>query len=163
MTPFPRRAAHDIIGREGNSLADAWAEGPATLHGFLTRGFPNMFIMPSPGQQSVVSVNFTLINVEAAAHVGATVKLLEKRGVRTFDVSQKAQDEYVAQVLSTYVAAYEVMESCTPSRQNFEGNPRAANPRSGSWGGGMGDLQGWVALLGEWRESGSFAGLELEF
>ncbi len=163
VTPFPRRAAHDIIGREGNSLADAWAEGPATLHGFLTRGFPNMFIMPSPGQQSVVSVNFTLINVEAAAHVGATVKLLEKRGVRTFDVSQKAQDEYVAQVLSTYVAAYEVMESCTPSRQNFEGNPRAANPRSGSWGGGMGDLQGWVALLGEWRESGSFAGLELEF
>ncbi len=163
VTPFPRRAAHDIIGRNGSSLADAWAEGPATLHGFLTRGFPNMFIMPSPGQQSVVTVNFTLINVEAAAHVGETIRLLEERGVRTFDVSQKAQDEYVAHVLSTYVAAYEVMESCTPSRQNFEGNPRAANPRSGSWGGGMGDLQGWVALLKEWRESGDFAGVELHY
>jgi cation diffusion facilitator CzcD-associated flavoprotein CzcO len=162
VTPFPRRAAHDIVGRGGVTLADAWAEGPVTLHGLVTRGFPNLFIMPSPGQQAVVTVNFTLINVEAAEHIGRTVKLLEERGVRSFDVSQDAQDEYVGSVLSKFVAAYEVMEACTPSRLNNEGNPRLANPRGGAWGGGMGDLHGWTALLREWRESGDLAGLELD-
>ncbi len=162
VTPFPRRAAHNIVGRHDIALADAWAEGPATLHGLMTRGFPNMFIMPSPGQQSVVSVNFTLVNTEAAEHVGETVKLLTQRSVRTFDVSQDAQDAYVESVLNKYVAAFEVMESCTPSRQNFEGNPRATNPKSGAWGGGMGDLHGWVKMLREWRKAGDLDGLELE-
>jgi cation diffusion facilitator CzcD-associated flavoprotein CzcO len=162
VTPFPRRAAHDIVGRGGVTLADAWAEGPVTLHGIVTRGFPNLFIMPSPGQQSVVTVNFTLVNVEAAEHIGRTVKLLEERAVRFFDVGQEAQDQYVESILGKFVAAYEVMEACTPSRLNNEGNPRSANPRSGAWGGGMGDLHGWIALLREWRESGDFAGLELD-
>ena len=128
----------------------------------LTRGFPNMFIMPSPGQQSVISVNFTLVNVEAAEHIGQTVKLLDERGVRVFDVAKEAQDEYVETVVGKFVMSFEVMESCTPSRQNFEGNPRAANPKSGSWGGGMGDFHGWLALFREWRGSGTFEGLELE-
>ena len=162
VTPFPRRAAHDIIGRGGLSVAEAWAEGPATLHGIMTRGFPNMFIMPSPGQQSVITVNFTLVNSEAAEHIGHTVKLLDERGVRIFDVSQEAQDAYVDFILSRYVAAFEMMEACTPSRVNFEGNPRAANPRSGSWGGGMGDLHGWIRMLAAWREQGEFEGLELD-
>lgn len=162
VTPFPTRAAHDIVGRGGVTLAEAWAEGPATLHGMLTRGFPNMFIMPSPGQQSVISVNFTLVNVEAAEHIGQTVKLLDEQGVRVFDVAQEAQDAYVESILGKFVAAFEVMEACTPSRVNFEGNPRAVNPKSGAWGGGMGDLQGWLTLLRAWRESGLFEGLELE-
>jgi cation diffusion facilitator CzcD-associated flavoprotein CzcO len=162
VTPFPRRAAHEIIGRGGISVAQAWSEGPATLHGLMTRGFPNLFIMPSPGQQSVVTVNFTLVNVEAAEHIAQTIKLLDARGVAVFDVSQEAQDAYVESVLSTFVAAYDAMESCTPSRQNFEGNPRALNPRSAAWGGGMGDLHGWIKLLKDWRESGDFPGLELD-
>lgn len=162
VTPFPRRAAHDIIGRGGISMAEAWAEGPATLHGLMTRGFPNMFIMPSPGQQSVVTVNFTLVNVEAAEHIGQTVKLLEASGRRVFDVSKESQEAYVETILNKFVAAYEVMEACTPSRQNFEGNPRAANPRSASWGGGMGDLHGWIRMLKDWREAGNFEGLEID-
>ena len=67
----------------------------STLHGMMTSGFPNMFIMPAPGQQAVITANITLINTEGAAHIGATVKLLEERGVRIFDVNEDAENEYV--------------------------------------------------------------------
>ncbi len=162
VTPFPRRAGHDIIGRGGVRMAEKWAPGVATLHGMMTSGFPNMFIMPAPGQQAVITANITLINSEGAAHIGATVKLLEERGVRIFDVKQEAEDEYVEEIVSRYVDASSVMAACTPSRLNFEGDPGSMNPRSGAYGGGRGDFLGFVDMLAKWRAEGDFAGLDIE-
>jgi cation diffusion facilitator CzcD-associated flavoprotein CzcO len=160
VTPFPRRAGHDIIGRGGVRLADKWAAGPATLHGMMTRGFPNFFMVPAPGQQGVISVNFTLVNCEGAEHIAATIKLLDERGVRVADVSEEAERDYVDRVVAKFKDASVVMEACTPSRLNNEGNPKGMNPRAGSYGGGRGDVVGWVKMLKEWREAGDFAGLE---
>ena len=53
------------------------------------------------------------------------------------------------------------MAVCTPSRLNFEGDPSAANPLQGTYGGGYGDVFGWRDLLREWRARDDFAGLEL--
>jgi hypothetical protein len=161
MTPFPRRAGHKIIGRGGVLLADKWESGASTLHGMMTRGFPNLFIMPCPGQQAVVTVNHTLITVEGAEHVGATVKQLEERKIKVFDVSSEAETEWKDKILSSYVDGSSVMAACTPSRINNEGNVSAVNPLSGSYGGGMGDLFGFRQMLIEWRDQG-LVGLELE-
>jgi cation diffusion facilitator CzcD-associated flavoprotein CzcO len=162
VTPFPRRAGHDIIGRGGLRLADKWAAGPATLHGMMTRGFPNFFMVPAPGQQGVISVNFTLVNCEGAEHIAAAIKLLDERGVRVADVSEEAERDYVDGIVAKFKDASVVMEACTPSRLNNEGNPKAMNPRAGSWGGGRGNLFGWIKMLKEWREAGDFAGLETD-
>ncbi len=162
LTPFPRRAGHEIVGRGGVRLAEKWAAGAATLHGMVTRGFPNLFIMPAPGQQAVISVNNTVIVEEGAVHIAGTVKLLEEQGIRVFDVSAEAEKEYVEEIVGSYKDASAVMEACTPSRLNLEGHPKDISPRSGAWGGGRGDLFGWVAMLAEWRERGDFAGLELD-
>jgi len=160
-TPLPRRAGHEIIGRDGLRLADKWAGGPNTLHGMMTRGFPNLFMVPAPGQQGVISVNFTLVNCEGAEHIAATIKLLDERRVRSFDVTAEAEEEYVAGIVGAYTDTSAVMEACTPSRLNNEGNPKATNPRGGSYGGGRGDLFGWIELLTRWREAGDFPGLEI--
>ena len=162
VTPFPRRAGHEIIGRGGIRLAEKWAAGPATLHGMMTRGFPNFFMVPAPGQQGVISVNFTLVNCEGAEHIAATIKLLDEQGIQVADVSEEAEREYVDGILATYQDVSLVMEACTPSRLNNEGNPKAMNPRAGNWGGGRGDLFGWIKMLKEWREAGDFAGLETD-
>ncbi len=135
-------------------LADKWAAGAATLHGMMTRGFPNLFIMPAPGQQGVITVNNTLIVEEGAEHIAGTVQLLEKRGVRVFDVSAEAEKEYVEQIVGSYKDASAVMEACTPSRLNLEGHPRRMNPRSGAWGGGRGDFFGWVTTAGRVARGG---------
>jgi cation diffusion facilitator CzcD-associated flavoprotein CzcO len=163
VTPFPRRAGHEIIGRGGVRMAEKWEPGVATLHGMVTSGFPNMFIMPAPGQQAVITANITLINTEGAAHIAATIKLLEERGVGVFDVKNEAEAEYVEQIVNKYVDASSVMAACTPSRLNFEGNPAAMNPRSGSYGGGRGDFLGFCQMLAEWRSKGDFEGLELDY
>src|ERR1019366_4943658 len=109
VTPFPRRAGHDIIGRGGLRLADKWAAGPATLHGMMTRGFPNFFMVPAPGQQGVISVNFTLVNCEGAEHIAATIKLLDERNIQVFDVSEEAERDYVDGVVAKYKDASVVM------------------------------------------------------
>jgi cation diffusion facilitator CzcD-associated flavoprotein CzcO len=162
VTPFPRRAGHPIVGRGGLTIAEKWKDGSSTLHGIVTRGFPNMFIMPSPGMQSVTTISITHLNVEGAAHIAATIAALDKAGVKVFDVSEEAEAEWVSTIESTARDTSAFMAACTPSRLNFEGDPSAANPRNGSYGGGYGDFYGWQALLKEWRERGDFPGFELD-
>src|SRR6202035_4800117 len=91
LTPLYRRVGHDIVGRNGVTLAEKWADGAASLFGMMSRGFPNMFVMPAPGQQAVVTLNYTQLAVLGAEFVGGAVKLLEDHDVEVFDVS--ADDE----------------------------------------------------------------------
>ena len=52
-----------LVGRDGVTLAEKWADGAASLFGMMSRGFPNLFVMPAPGQQAVVTVNYTQLAV----------------------------------------------------------------------------------------------------
>src|SRR5215468_2726614 len=45
----------DIVGREGRTLNQKWAEGPRTYLGLMSAGFPNLFIITGPGSPSVLS------------------------------------------------------------------------------------------------------------
>jgi len=47
--------AVDIKGRDGQSLAAKWADGPKTYLGLTTHGFPNFFTITGPGSPSVLS------------------------------------------------------------------------------------------------------------
>ncbi len=162
LTPLPRRAGHDIVGRNGLSLADKWAPGPASLFGMMTRGFPNLFVMPAPGQQSVVTVNYTQIAVLGAELIGGAVDLLEQRGAPVFDVSAEAEAEWTQQIVDSFVDGSAVMSACTPSRINQEGDPGSVNPRNGNFGRGFGDYFAYRELLRHWLEQGDLEGLELD-
>jgi cation diffusion facilitator CzcD-associated flavoprotein CzcO len=162
LTPLDRRAGHPVIGRRGITLAEKWKDGSSTLHGLVTRGFPNMFLMPAPGQQAVVTVNNTHLLVAGAEHIAKTIAKLRERGIAVFDVSEQAEADWVATIVSTYTDASAFMSACTPSRLNFEGNPSRANPRNASYGGGYGDFFGWRDLITAWRDEGNFVGLELD-
>ena len=162
LTPFPRRAAHDIVGRDGLTIAEKWKDGGATLHGIMSRGFPNFFIIPAPGQQAVVTVNITHTYTIGAEHIAATIALLEERGVKVFDVSARAEAAWVERIVSDWRDNRAFLAACTPSRLNFDGHPEAANPRSGTYGGVYGDVFAYQRLLEEWRARGDFAGLEID-
>jgi cation diffusion facilitator CzcD-associated flavoprotein CzcO len=162
LTPLYRRAGHEIVGRGGLTLADKWADGAASLFGMMTRGFPNLFVMPAPGQQAVVTVNYTQLAVLGAAFVGGAVGILERRGVKVFDVSAEAEEDWTQRVVDSFVDASEVMSACTPSRINLEGHPEALNPRNGNYGRGLGDYFGYREVLEGWLADGGCAGLELD-
>jgi len=163
-TALPRRAGHTIAGLGGLTLMEKWEHGSSTLFGMMSRGFPNMFFMPCPGQQSVVTVNHTLVTVIGAEHVAGTVRILDDRNVASFDVSEPAEADWCEKIRAGFVDASAVITSCTPSRGNFEGDPARALPENGSYGGEFGDFFGYVELLVAWRDSiaaGGDGGLEL--
>jgi cation diffusion facilitator CzcD-associated flavoprotein CzcO len=162
LTPLYRRAGHEIVGRGGVTLAAKWADGPASLFGMMSRGFPNLFVMPAPGQQAVVTVNYTQLAVLGAEFVGGAVGLLEKSGVEVFEVSAEAEASWTQKIIDSFVDGSAVMSACTPSRINNEGHPEAMKPRGGNYGRGMGDWFGYRDLLEQWLEAGKFEGLELE-
>jgi cation diffusion facilitator CzcD-associated flavoprotein CzcO len=162
LTPFARRAGHTIIGRGGITMEEKWQDGVVRLHGMATHGFPNMFIMPAPGQQAVTTHNFTHLMVIGAEHIAETVGLLEERGVKAFEVTEAAENAWTDIILSTARDNTAFMAACTPSRLNFEGNPSMLNPRSGAYGGGYGDVFGFQDLLADWRARGDFEGWELD-
>jgi cation diffusion facilitator CzcD-associated flavoprotein CzcO len=161
VTPLQRRVGHDIVGRGGTSLAEKWADGAASLFGMMSRGFPNMFVMPAPGQQSVVTVNYTQLAVFGAEFVAGVVTLLEKQGGAVFDVSADAEADWIRQIVDTFVDPSAVMSACTPSRLNNEGDPGAVRARDTNWGRGFGDFFGYRDLLEGWLASGELSGLDL--
>jgi cation diffusion facilitator CzcD-associated flavoprotein CzcO len=161
LTPFPQRARHPIVGRDGITMEEAWKEGVSSLHGMTAHGFPNLFLMPAPGQQAVTTVNFTHLMVIGAEHIAKTIAALEARGVKSFEVTEEAEQAWVDIILSTARDNSAFMAACTPSRLNFEGHPEVANARSGAYGGGYGDVFGFQDLLADWRDSGKFEGWEI--
>ncbi|HLI74421.1 MAG TPA: NAD(P)/FAD-dependent oxidoreductase [Acidimicrobiales bacterium] len=162
LTPLYRRVGHEIVGRGGVTLAAKWADGAASLFGMMSRGFPNMFVMPAPGQQAVVTVNYTQLAVLGAQFVGTAVALFEQREVDVFDVSAEAEAAWTQKVVDSFVDGSAVMSACTPSRLNNEGHPELMNPRNGNYGRGMGDWFGYRERLEHWLEDGRFDGLEIE-
>ena len=162
LTPLARRAGHDIIGRGGVGLAEKWADGPGTLFGMMSRGFPNLFMMPAPGQQGVVTVNYTQLALLGAEFVGGAVGILAKRGVERFEVSAEAEQQWCHKIIEGFVDASAVMSACTPSRINLEGHPETMNPLNGNYGRGLGDYFGFRKLLAKWLDSGDCEGLELD-
>jgi len=167
VTPLPRRAGHEIVGRGGRTIAEKWTDGAATLFGLMTSGFPNLFLMPCPGQQAVVTVNYTLLAEVGAEFVAEVIAALDADGVDAFDVTEDAEADWVRQVMTASMASAPPPGGvpCTPgSRMLFDddGNMVLLDPHAGTYGGGFGDYFGYRDLLTEWRERGDFAGLTLE-
>jgi len=161
-TPAYRRAGHQVVGRDGTSLAEKWAGGAHSLFGMMSRGFPNMFIMPAPTQQAVVTVNYTQLAELGAEFVGGAVRVLAEQGVEVFDVSAEAEAAWTQKIVDSFVDSTALMSACTPSRINNEGHPEAINPRDGNYGVGMGDWFAYRDVLERWLADGGCEGLELE-
>jgi len=155
-TDYSRRAGYEIYGRGGLSLTEKWASGVSTLHGMFSRGFPNCFIMGP--QQTGFTVNFPHMLNEQSKHIAYIVKHAIDNEVRTVEVSEEAEAEWVATIIRLAVLAREFLESCTPGYYNNEGKPGERSGQNGFYGGGSVEF---FRILHEWREAGGLQGLEL--
>jgi len=155
-TEYSRRAGYEIIGRDGITLTEKWADGASTFHGFHTRGFPNCFIISN--LQSGFTVNFPHMLSEQATHLGYILSHAEKNGITRIETTEKAEDEWVQKIISLSQMNVKFLESCTPGYYNNEGKPSDRAIQNGSFGGGS---VAFIQLLEKWRADKSFAGLEL--
>jgi cyclohexanone monooxygenase len=155
-TDYTRRAGYEIVGRDGLTLTEKWADGVRTLHGMQSRGFPNCFILGP--QQAGFTVNYPHLLDEQGRHVAYVVAQALERGVRTVEVSETAEAEWVDTILRLSGRGREFLESCTPGYYNNEGKLSDRAAQNGFFGGGPVEF---FRLLREWRERGDLAGLEI--
>jgi cyclohexanone monooxygenase len=155
-TAYTRRAGYEIHGRDGVTLTQRWADGVRTLHGMHSRGFPNCFIMGP--QQAGFTVNYPHMLNEQSKHLAYIVRQAVDRGVRSVEVSEAAEQEWVDTVIALARFSRQFLEECTPGYYNNEGKPGALNGQNGFYGGGS--VQ-FFRVLDEWRAEGQLRGLEL--
>lgn len=139
------RSGAEIRGRGGITLEQYWSDGLRTLHGAVSRGFPNLFHLGST--QNVVSVNFGHILEDRAEHLGAVVAEAERRGAAV-EPTAAAEDAWVEVIRARALDMQAFQAECTPGYFNDEGRPRK---RSESFGGGPLEF---TELIRRWQSEG---------
>jgi cyclohexanone monooxygenase len=156
-TSYTRRAGYDIVGRNGKTLSEHWANGLRTLHGLTAHGFPNCFFLGFT--QGAITISVPQALREQAAHVAHVVTEARARGAQVLEPTAEGEQAYVDEVMSLARLGTRFYTECTPGYYNSEG---ARGNRSGFFSNmyGAGPLR-FFDLLKEWRADGRLAGLEL--
>ena len=158
-TPYVRRAGYEILGSRGRTLSEKWTDGMATLHGMQSRGFPNCFFMQI--SQTAFTANFPHLLEELTTHLSHIIGHALDRGISTIEVSQDAEDAWVATIREKGLGAMGALGGvdCTPGYYNNEGQAREPGSiQAAPYGGGSIEF---FRILQQWRDDGDFAGLEV--
>jgi cyclohexanone monooxygenase len=155
-TAYTRRAGYEVYGRNGVSLTENWANGVSTFHGYLSRGFPNCFIMSN--SHSGFTANYPHMLDEQSRHIAHVLGECRARQARTVEPTADAEEAWVRTVVDCAIMRQSFQEMCTPGYYNNEGKPSTLAARNGPYG--LGPIA-FVKVLEEWRAEGKLAGLEL--
>ena len=152
-----RRWGMDAVeGRGGTSIYDHWREGPKTLHGTMTHGFPNQFYMGYI--QGGLNATVTRQLGGQGEHVAHIIGEALQRGAAVVEPSAEAQEEYLRHFEEIEIDLSQFTAECPPSYFNNEGE---GMPK---WALFRGYGHGWTAfetLLDQWRSEGDMKGLTL--
>ena len=156
-TSYTRRAGYDIIGRNGLSLSEKWAEGWRTLFGLQANGFPNCFFLGFT--QTALSVNVPHALNEQAKHVTYILDQARQRGASRIEATLEAEDMWLAEMQDKARIAERFYAECTPGYYNNEGQLDTDN---GFFAGtyGAGPIK-FFRILDDWRSTGRLEGVEL--
>ncbi|PLK25648.1 NAD(P)/FAD-dependent oxidoreductase [Novosphingobium sp. TH158] len=153
-----RRWGIDAIeGRGGVSLYDHWREGPKTMHGTMTHGFPNMFYIGyiQGGLNGSVTEQFGRQGEHSAWVIAETLR----RGAKVAETTEEGMNAYCNHFAEIEVDTSAFQAECTPSYFNNEGQKKAPWALFRAYGHGW---DAWLKLLADWREAGKFEGMKLE-
>ena len=156
-TSYTRRAGYDIIGRNGLSLSDKWANGWRTLYGLQANSFPNCFFLGFT--QTALSVNVPHALNEQAKHVTYILDQARQRGATRIEATLEAEELWLAEMQDKARIAERFYAECTPGYYNNEGKLDASN---GFFAGtyGAGPIR-FFRILDDWRSTGRLEGVEL--
>ena len=120
----------DIRGRDGQTLQQAWAEGPKTYLGLGTAGFPNLFIVTGPGSPSVLTNMLPSIE-HHVEWISDCIEYLRTRGLQAIEAQPQAQEAWVEHV--NEVGESSVYPRCNSwyLGANVPGKPRVFMPYLG--------------------------------
>jgi cation diffusion facilitator CzcD-associated flavoprotein CzcO len=163
-------AGTTVTGRNGLSMDEKWKNDVGTLHGVVSRDFPNLF-WPGPWQ-AAASANFASVLDLLTTHVAHMVAEAEKYAAKTkpgarysIEPSKEAEQNWSLQVMMR-AAAFAGTSGCTPSYLNREGaidrlpmEERMKFAKSAIWGEG---ILSFTEVLEKWQAEGKLEGLEVQ-
>jgi len=155
-TTYTHRLGFDPKGRNGVSLSEAWAEGPATLHGVLSNGFPNMFMISTV--QGAQATNFVHSITETAQHVAFLIEQCVKGNIATIEPEIAAQENWFETLFAQLWGIARYNATCTPGYLNSEGGGDMRSARAIAW---MTSVLGFAEYVENWRQQGDLPGLVL--
>lgn len=155
-TDYSRRAGFVIRGVGGETLADHFAKGPRTLHGFYVNGFPNLFLLGNG--QNGVKPNFTDMLTEQAEHLVSVIVDARRKGATRIEATAEAEATWRETLIQKSQQVRAFLAACTPSYFNAEGGDLDKSWVGNVYGGGSIEF---AQLLEAWREGGDHAGLTL--
>ncbi|GME53167.1 flavin-binding monooxygenase-like family protein [Neofusicoccum parvum] len=162
-------AGAEVIGRDGVNLDDKWdSNGPLTLYGVSTNGFPNCFFF-APFQTRLAPNIVYVLDVLAShvAYILTTARELAGSDKFAVQPSKEAEEEWADEVVKRALW-FSGMVGCTSSYVNGEGEAAKEKtpeemlkaPSKATWGEG---IASYVKRLEIWREDGTMKGLEIIF
>lgn len=155
-TDYRQRTGFEVIGRDGVTLTDKWADGVRTLHGLHVSGFPNCFIESIA--QSGFTVNFPYLIDTQSRHVAWVIAWALEHGIAELEVTSDAEAAWVDAVLQRSSVIAGRRESCTPGYYNREGQ---ANKRLNQDSFFFGSPTEYADILEAWRAAGTLDGLHV--
>ena len=165
------RGGMSIVGRGGLNMQDKWAvKGVGTLHGVVSRDFPNMFF---PGiHQAATGPNWTFCVEIASIHIAYIISQSLKRAGQmggskvTVEPTEEGEQEWTMNVMKQ-AGALAAAAGCTPGYLNSEGALQTTEmtmekqmllARKSGWGEG---IASYVKTIEDWRTEGRMEGLEV--
>ena len=156
-TSYTQRAGYDVIGRNGISLTEKWANGLRTLHGLQSHSFPNCFFVGITQTAFTVNIPHTLN--EQSKHVAYILREAQRRGAKVVEASADGEQAWVDEMQSKAHLGAKFYAECTPGYYNQEGS--GASPHGYFAGGYGGGPLAFFAIIEAWRNAGQLEGMEL--
>ena len=155
-TPFERRSGFDLTGRNGETLSEHWKDGMRTLHGLQIHGFPNAFIVQATQGANLIS-NYPHNLTDAGKTIATMVAHAASNNFQQIEATQQAEEQWV-ELLMTGPGLMIGSQDCTPGYYNNEGAD--AGPARKSFVGYPAGAVAFFSYIDEWRNTGSFDGVE---
>ncbi|KAE8371976.1 FAD/NAD(P)-binding domain-containing protein [Aspergillus bertholletiae] len=168
------RANISVTGRNGQEMGAKWKDGLATLHGAMTRDFPNLFFTGTSqagvcANQTYVldqlSIHVAYILAEAAAQNATVAK--DRMPELVIEPTAEAEQDWAMQVLSRIGSS--PLSQCTPGHYNHDGaterirslplRDKMKAARLATWGEGVAS---YIQRLEDWRLTDKLHGLEVK-
>jgi cation diffusion facilitator CzcD-associated flavoprotein CzcO len=155
-TDYRQRTGFELIGRDGLTLTDKWADGVRTFHGLHVNGFPNCFIESIA--QSGFTVNFPYLIDTQSRHVAWVIAWALQHGAAELEATVDAEAAWVETVVQYSSVIAGRRESCTPGYYNREGH---VDPRLRQDSFFFGSPTEYADILDAWRATGRLDGLDI--
>jgi cation diffusion facilitator CzcD-associated flavoprotein CzcO len=155
-TSYSQRTGFEIVGRDGLTLTDKWADGVRTLHGLHVNGFPNCFIESIA--QSGFTVNFPYLIDTQSRHIAWLIAWALQHDATEVEATSDAEAAWVDSVVQRSSVIAGRRESCTPGYYNREGQASARLNQDSFF---FGSPTEYADILDTWRTADSLEGLDI--